>query len=290
MTHRDFNFRSFTSFILAWAFPVLVISGAVLYVAPPGRIANWVRWELLLLSKEQWQAVHTLTAILFLTGSLFHLLKFNWKQFAAYLRKRREGGRPVRYELAASLVLFLLVVAGTIARQAPFQTVMNAGESLRESWEPAGNNPPIPHMEEMTMAQFSENLRIETPRLMQSLDQLGWKPAGEDERLRELALRNGRSPEQIYGALMAKFNAAAKSPGERGPMAVTEPGSGWGRGQGFRLLAEIAAENGLTAEEAVRRLAARGIAAGPQDSIRDIMGRSGKKPYEVLEIIKVKVD
>jgi len=40
MALRKFSFRTFTSLILAWSFPALIVSGAVLYVAPPGRIAR----------------------------------------------------------------------------------------------------------------------------------------------------------------------------------------------------------------------------------------------------------
>ena len=79
MASKNFSFKTFTSFILAWSFLALIISGAVLYVAPAGRIANWTRWQLIILTKEQWQAVHTLAAIVFLIGGLFHLLKFKLK-------------------------------------------------------------------------------------------------------------------------------------------------------------------------------------------------------------------
>jgi len=98
MARRGFNFRSFTAFILTWTFLTLVVSGAVLYIAPPGRIANWTRWQLIILTKEQWQAVHTLTAVAFLVGGLFHLLKFKRNMdFRARLRFRalpRKGSKP----------------------------------------------------------------------------------------------------------------------------------------------------------------------------------------------------
>jgi hypothetical protein len=86
MNKATFSFRTFTTFILAWTFLALVVSGTVLYVSPPARIANWTRWSVVAWTKQQWQAVRTLSAIVFLTGGLFHLLKFNWKAFVAYLR------------------------------------------------------------------------------------------------------------------------------------------------------------------------------------------------------------
>ena len=280
MRRQGFSFRPFTSFILTWTFLTLMVSGAVLYIAPPGRIANWTRWHLMVLTKEQWQAVHTLTAIVFLVGGLFHLLYFNWKSILTYLRKRTAAGRHLRYEMIASLALFLFILAGTIAQQPPFQTIMAAGESVRQSWEDPASVPPIPHMEEMTLREFAGNLQMEPDKLMQSLRTLGYPAANQDETLQQLAKRFQCSPVEIYRALKTNTPASVQT------HEPAEGGSGGGHGQGFRTLAELAGEYGLSPEIAVRSLAAKGIQAQPDDKMRDIADRSGKKPYEVIEILK----
>jgi hypothetical protein len=280
MARRGFNFRSFTSFILTWTFLTLVVSGAVLYIAPPGRIANWTRWQLMILTKEQWQAVHTLTAVVFLVGGFFHLLKFNWKSFLTHLRKKADAGQNLRYEMIASLALFLLILAGTIAQQPPFQTIMAAGDSVRQSWEDPASVPPIPHMEEMTLREFAKNIQMEPEKLIQSLQSLGYAAAGQDELLQRLAKRYQRSPVQIYTALKTNTPATAVT---HQPAAG---GGGGGGGQGFKTLAELATEYGLSSEAAIQNLAAKGIQAKADDKMRDIANRSGRKPYEVIEILK----
>jgi hypothetical protein len=113
----------------------------------------------MILTKEQWQAAHTLTAVVFPVGGLFHLLKFNWKSFLTHLRKKADAGRHLRYEIIASLALFVLILSGTIAQQPPFQTIMAAGDSVRQSWEDPASVPPIPHMEEMTLREFARNIQ-----------------------------------------------------------------------------------------------------------------------------------
>jgi|WetSurMetagenome_2_1015567.scaffolds.fasta_scaffold87998_4 hypothetical protein len=286
MSNGGFHSRSFVSLIITWAFLTLVVSGAVLYIAPPGRIANWTGWQLLFLTKGQWQSIHTLTAILFLIGSAFHLLKFNWKSLIAHLQKRKDAKRPFHYELLSSLALFLLIAIGALTQRAPFQTVMDAGESIRESWEPSDKNPPIPHMEQMAVKQLADSLHVETPQVIQFLDQLGLKPASAEERLEDLAKRNGQSPEQIYRALRIKLKSAA-APAKNhlsGVEADMPPGSG--RGQGFRSLAELAQEYGLSPEAAVQKLATHGIQAAPQEIMREVAIRNNRKPYELLEILK----
>lgn len=294
MERGRFNFRSFTSFILTWTIIALMISGVVLYVAPAGRIANWTGWRMGLLTKDQWRSVHTLTAILFLIGSAFHLAKFNWKPFIAYLRKPDHLKRPFRYELVASLFLFLLIVAGTIFQQVPFQTVMVAGTSIRDSWETASNNPPAPHMEEMPVTQISDSLKVETPQLMGTLHQLGLKSTGQNDSLKDIAKRNGQSPEQIYKALESKLKPLAEPKDKRQPAVQagagtgTGAGAGFGRGQrqGFKSLAELAQDYGLSTEAAIKKLSANGITGTAQDRVRDIANRNGLRPYELIEILQ----
>lgn len=63
-------------------------------------------------------------------------------------------------------------------------------------------------------------------------------------------------------------------------------GLGAGRGQGFKTLAETASDYGLTVDDALRKLAARGIEASGDEKMRDIADRSKMKPYELLEILR----
>ncbi len=278
MTRKRFNFRTFTSLLLTWCFLVLLVSGAVLYVAPPGRIANWTRWQLIILTKEQWQAVHTLTAIVFLIGGLFHLLKFNWRAFLAYLRRKSGPGLQIRHEMIASVIVFGAILAGTIAQQSPFQNVMSAAESIRASWEDPSTVAPIPHMEEMTLDEFAKSLQMDPGTLTQELQALGYAAASQQEPLRQLASRYERSPVQIYTALKLRTGST---------LTVDHlPVTGGGSGQGFKTLAQVAAEVGLDPEAAVRGLAGRGITAKAEERMRDIAERTGRKPYELIETLK----
>jgi hypothetical protein len=62
---RKFNLRSFTSFTLVISTLIMSWSGFILYIAPPGRIANWGTWKLMLFTKSEWQALHTIFSYLF---------------------------------------------------------------------------------------------------------------------------------------------------------------------------------------------------------------------------------
>ena len=80
MTQSRFSYRVLTSFFVTFDFLLLLVTGVVLYVVPPGSVANWTNWELMGLSKDQWTSAHILSALLFLLVSILHLI-FNWKPF-----------------------------------------------------------------------------------------------------------------------------------------------------------------------------------------------------------------
>jgi hypothetical protein len=82
-----FNTKVFISFNTVFIWIILFVAGIVLYLSPPGRIAKWVEWKILELTKTNWQSVFTTFSFSFiLTGSLH--LYFNWVLFRSYLKSK----------------------------------------------------------------------------------------------------------------------------------------------------------------------------------------------------------
>jgi hypothetical protein len=133
-TARPFHIRGFASLLLLGSFPLLAISGIVLYVAPRGRFANWNSWTMLGLRRDQWSAVHINLSLLFLVIALLHLL-INWRVIVAYIKRRRVVGLYLKSESACALALLLALLASTIANVLPFQAVIDARYRIRNSWE-----------------------------------------------------------------------------------------------------------------------------------------------------------
>jgi len=86
-TRTKFSWRAFTSLYIILSFIIIIISGIILYIAPPGRIAKWAYISILGLEKAQWQALHTIFTFLFIIANCFHLY-FNWNSFLSYLKIR----------------------------------------------------------------------------------------------------------------------------------------------------------------------------------------------------------
>lgn len=83
-----FNWRSFLSVYMGFSFLIMTVTGIILYIAPPGRVAHWSNWTLAGLLKEEWQAIHTIFTFIFIAAGVLHII-FNWKPLLSYLRKKQ---------------------------------------------------------------------------------------------------------------------------------------------------------------------------------------------------------
>jgi hypothetical protein len=110
----SFNLRSFTSFSLVISTLIMSWSGFILYVAPPGRIANWGDWRLMLFKKAEWQALHTIFSYLFFILIIIHLFFVNWKTFLTYFKSKLRAGLNKKWELFAATILSVLIFIGTL--------------------------------------------------------------------------------------------------------------------------------------------------------------------------------
>jgi hypothetical protein len=268
--------------VLFWAFLALVFSGVVLFLAPKGRIANWTDWRLLTLAKEQWAAVHILMAILFLVGGLFHLLKFNRRTIWTYVRRSKEEASPFRWAVIGSVVVFAVVMIGTLSDVQPFAAVIDVNERFRNGLlARTAGSPPTAHLEELTLAQVAERLSLDPADACDTLRRRGLLCDHPGVTLVEIARANTTSPDQIY-ALLDPAHAAGETRGQHMPGATGGgPGAGWGR----LTVADVAAKLGISPEQAVENLRLRGIDAANDDSLRAVADRSGLRPADLPALI-----
>ncbi|MBE7502756.1 MAG: DUF4405 domain-containing protein [Verrucomicrobiales bacterium] len=82
---RVFVWRTFTSVLLAACFLGALVSGSVLFLAPPGRIANWTQWTVGGVTKHEWAALHVSFSAVFLVGVILHVF-FNWRPLVSYFK------------------------------------------------------------------------------------------------------------------------------------------------------------------------------------------------------------
>lgn len=278
---KRFNTRGLTSFIAAWTFLVVLVTGCVLYAAPKGRVANWTGWAVLGLDKEEWGAVHMVTACAFITAVAFHLY-FNWTVFLSYFKKKMQAGFNLRREFALATGLAVIIVGGTVLNAPPFSVIVKWNDDIKLFWEARSAPAPYPHAEESTLAEFAEKAGLDLEEAVARLKAGGFRVPDTDTRIGKLSKLNGVTPSALFAAMSkGKGNQSGGDAARSGQGA--SPGGGMGLGR--MTLEQVCAEQGIALETAQAALAEKGIDAQPGDLLKSLAHKANASPKEVLAII-----
>jgi hypothetical protein len=267
---RSFNLRSFTSFSLVISTIIMSWSGFILYVAPPGRIANWSDWELMLFTKAEWQALHTIFSYMFFILFVIHLFFVNWKAFLTYFSSKIKKGLKRKWELSAALVVSAIFFIGTLESWTPFGPVMTFGERVKESWDKNYSAPPVAHMEDYSIDKIAADFPGITPdQIVKTLADSGIKVTTAEETLKNIAVANNVTPSRIYEILTSKYKN----------QQVENKGAPSGVG---KLTVKAVAERlGKSEAEILQILSESGINAKPETTMKEISEQLGISPHDI---------
>jgi len=271
---KNFHYRGFISLLLALSFVVSVVSGAVLFIAPPGRIAHWTNWKLWGLTKEGWETVHTIFALLLLITGILHLLWFNWGAFWGYVKRKAERGIKLKRELALSVILSAFILVGAIVSVPPFSSLMDLGEKIKGMWEEAKKPPPIPHAELMPLEELLQKLSIPFEDALKKLEASGIKVKDKRAIVKDIARENGLSPLAIYEIITKDIEKQIPASGE---------------GYGRKTLKEVCEGLNIPLEAAISMLKERGIEASGDEKMREISSRYGMSPISIVNILATEI-
>ena len=282
-----FRWRALTSVLITAAFLVLAVSGIILFISPPGRVANWTNWGIFGLRKSEWAGLHIIFSSLFLLSAVVHIF-FNWRPLLGYFRSRWNEASGMRWEWLAALAIACGVYWGTRAGAPPFSTLIAWSETIRESWESPRERAPIPHAELLTLKELADKAAIDFATAASRLEAKSIKDFKTNTLMRDLATSSRMSAQQLYDIMTASPGAisreGAKPTGESGHGGG--PG-GAGGGPGRKTLAEFCAGEGIDLQSAVKRLEAKGIKCESSQTLREIAINNGySKPYDLLDIIR----
>jgi DNA-binding transcriptional ArsR family regulator len=289
---KRFNMRAFTTFMMAWSFVFLFISGIVLFIAPSGRVANWSQWTFLGLDKDAWETVHVIWAIVFTIATVFHL-KYNWAIFKSYFVNWAKEVKSVRLrEVGVATILSIAIFIGAAVSFAPFAYIMNTSEYFKDVWE---EKSPILQLEpdKMTLSELAEHFGVSETAINNYLKgQLGLEPMNATETLEDYKHRmedEGYITDEekmgtwdIYYALRDHFQSA-ESEGSEGTSVIK------GQGYGRYTVSELAEKEGIDVDKAVENL--QNYVGGTIDidkdtRIRDIMDATGLDAESIISIMK----
>jgi hypothetical protein len=127
---KPLHWRSFISFVLTLSFCVMVFSGVVLYLSPPGGLARITGWRFWTLEKDGWMAQHMTSCTVFLLAGLIHLY-LNIRTLWSYIRSKHARGIRRKWELLASLILIGFMVTGTLWKLPPWKSILDGSRHLQ---------------------------------------------------------------------------------------------------------------------------------------------------------------
>ncbi len=273
---KSFSWRVFISFGLFIALLMMLVSGVILYISPPGRVANWTDWRMIGLTKRGWQNQHIIFGFSFLILSLFHLFFINWKAFLSYLKSKTSEGLKSPGELLTIIMLSSLFVIGTYYGIQPFSAVIKFGDAISSSWERQEKQAPVPHAELMTLTQLAEQpgLGGDPAALKTKLEKAGLNVTSQDQTLAEIATLNGKTAEEVY-----EFIAPTK----------TEKHKIQGQGFGKKTLQEIADEGGVSSTSLQLALRQKGIEAKLDSPLKSIAENNKIEMSELRKILETMI-
>ena len=286
MEKKMWNGRGFVSFLVFASFVFLGVTGIILFFTPQGRIAYWIEWTFLGLSKDDWTNIHVLFSLLFIVSGIFHTV-LNWKPLTRYFIDKARGGLHLKREIAATILIVLALFFSALFVLPPLGYVLVLEEHLKALWVTEEDyEPPFGHAELLSLKSFCNRMSIDTAAAAAELQKAGIAFAGPEETLKAIAAKNGTSPMRLYRII--KVHGEPVLPDERGSFTPEEIDRKFiGRGFGKKTLDEACRELRLDCEEARRKLASRGIAAGGGDVLKDAADRHGLEMTDLLKVILI---
>jgi len=282
-----YSWRAMTSVLITLVFAAMLISGVILLVSPPGRVANWSDWRMLGYTKHDWSDLHVWFAIVFVVAGLLHVV-WNIRLLVSYFRNRLTRRVGFRVEWFVALLIVGAVFVGTRSGLPPFSTVLAFSERIKQSWEDPRAAAPIPHAELLPLRDLAAKAGVTLETATQRLTSAGLQDVSADVAVADLASRNGLSAARVYEIVRGTAARGAKAAAKGAAGGHRGGGGGWGGGGGpGRLtLTEYCDSRGIDVQEAQARLQAQGIRVDAGHTLREIATDNGyDRPFELIEII-----
>jgi len=131
---RKLNLRAGMTLLVLFLAIVLLVGGAVLFVAHSGRIARETGWAFFGLSKQEWGDLHLTIGFIFVVAIIIHLA-FNWRALKHYLGERvKQGIRPSR-EFFLSFIVFLAILTAVLMQLPPVNIILDLHRDAKFIWK-----------------------------------------------------------------------------------------------------------------------------------------------------------
>jgi len=256
-----------------------MVTSAVLYITPHGRVAYWTDWRLWGLTKTDWSNIHTNLGVLFILSLILHTY-YNWKAILLYLKNKEKRVRVFTKEFNIAFVIAIAFLLGTYFHVPPFAWVINISETIKDAGTRKYGEPPYGHAELSSLKTFIEKMGLDFDDSIDNLKKAEIKFESEEQSLEETAKLNNTSPQNLYEAMKPD-----KKVGEKMRLP-DEPTPGFGK----RTISDICREYNIGVKTVIKNLASHNIKVDENMNIKKIAERHDQSPIDIYEAIKTIVN
>lgn len=287
--NRRFNWRAFVSIAAAVSFLGMCVTGVILFVVPPGRIANWTGWKIFGLTKHQWIGLHIWLSAVFMVVAIVHIY-LNWRPLVSYLKNRASQSFAFRVEWVTAVLICGLITIGTLAEIRPFSSLLAWNEAIKHSWDDSGRRAPVPHAELLTLAELANQVDgVNLESVIENLKAKGVKVESPESVVGDLATAHNMTPHELYAIAVGEAAAGRGHGGGRGSgmggQGDAQEHSG-GRGIGRMSLKQYCTESGLDLDAAMEKLRKAGLEPSEEKTLREIADTGGIHPSELRGLLE----
>ncbi len=262
------SLKKITSLTMMLVMLIMTYTGIILFITPPGRIANWANWELLGLSKSQYGEIHSVFMVLFIVMTLIHVY-YNWTPLTNYMKNKAKELIVFTKDMVVSTVLVIVFLVGTIYQVVPFSSFLDFGDGIKNSWEKEYGTAPYSHAELSSLKSFTRKMGydLEKSKEILNLNNIKFEVS---QSLSQIGKTNNLSPQFIYKLLSKNFEKS----GEK-KIKLT--------GLGKKTISEVAEALNLSSDEFILKLKTLGIEASRNDKFKSTLENFDKSPMDVME-------
>lgn len=273
--HQPKRIKRIVSLTALLSFLLVVFNSVALYIAPQGRVAYWVDWRFLGLSKTQWADQHIIVGLLFLIALVLHIY-YNWHPIVAYLKNKAKKIKVFTPDFNIALALTVIFTIGAYAEVVPFKWVVDFSEAIKENVAEKQGEPPYGHAETSTLKTLAEKTGLDLNHSLTRLKQAGIKAVDPEQTLLKLARQNKTTPQILY-----QFMQPENLPGQTEILPADPP-----QGIGKKTLSQICRQYGLDTTAVTAALKDRGISASPDSTIKQLAEQQGNRPADIYTAIQ----
>lgn len=261
------SLKKITSLTMLLSIIIMTYTGIMLFISPPGRIANWANWKLFGFGKENYAQIHSTFMVLFVLMTLLHVY-YNWKPITNYMQSKAKQIIVLTKEMIVAITLSIVFIVGTLSGISPFSSFLNFGDGIKNSWEKEYGTAPYSHAELSSLKMFCKKLGFDLEKSKQVLI-LNNIDFEETQSLIQIAEINGFSPQFIYILLKRNFQ-------KEGELNIELTGLG------KKTVEEVASTLKLSTKQFILKLKSLGIEAKAEDKFRKASEQNDMSPMDVM--------